>query len=86
MVGTNWKYGRARIKLFRGHTNDVMCLQLDDKVLATGYYDAIIKIWDIETQECIRTLRGYTQGIRALQFNDTKLISGSLDKTIKIWN
>ncbi|KAL2156643.1 hypothetical protein VTH82DRAFT_1388 [Thermothelomyces myriococcoides] len=85
-VGYNWKYGRCSVRTLKGHTNGVTCLQLDDNILATGSYDATIKIWNIETGEEIRTLRGHTRGIRALQFDDSKLISGSLDHTIKIWN
>ncbi|KAH8812140.1 putative E3 ubiquitin ligase complex SCF subunit sconB [Xylogone sp. PMI_703] len=85
-VGTNWKYGRCSTKVFKGHTNGVMCLQFDDNIVATGSYDTTIKIWDINTGECIRTLRGHTSGIRALQFDSTKLISGSLDRTLKVWN
>jgi F-box/WD-40 domain protein MET30 len=85
-VGTNWKYGRYTTKIFKGHTNGVMCLQFDDSILATGSYDSTIKIWDVETGQEIRTLRGHTSGIRTLQFDDGKLVSGSLDCTIKIWD
>ncbi|KAH0562720.1 hypothetical protein GP486_002613 [Trichoglossum hirsutum] len=85
-VGTNWKYGRCSTKVFKGHTNGIMCLQFDDNILATGSYDTTIKIWDTETGEEIRTLRGHESGIRALQFDDTKLISGSIDRTLKVWN
>lgn len=85
-VGTNWKYGRCSVKVFKGHTNGVMCLQFEDNILATGSYDATIKIWDTDTGEELRTLRGHTSGIRCLQFDDTKLISGSIDRTIKVWN
>ncbi|RAL13838.1 F-box/WD repeat-containing protein [Aspergillus homomorphus CBS 101889] len=85
-VGTNWKYGRCSIKVFRGHTNGVMCLQFEDNILATGSYDATIKIWDTETGQELRTLRGHESGIRCLQFDDTKLISGSMDRTVKVWN
>ena len=85
-VGTNWKYGRCDVKIFKGHTNGVMCLQFDDQVLATGSYDGTLKIWDIKTGEEIRTLRGHQSVIRCLQFDDTKLISGGLDHRIKIWN
>ncbi|KAI9846417.1 MAG: hypothetical protein M1837_004008 [Sclerophora amabilis] len=85
-VGTNWKYGRCSTKIFRGHTNGVMCLQFDDNILATGSYDATIKIWDVESGEELRTLKGHESGIRALQFDDTKLISGSMDRSLKVWN
>jgi F-box/WD-40 domain protein MET30 len=85
-VGTNWKYGRCTTKILRGHTNGVMCLQFDDNILATGSYDSTIRIWDIDTGECIRILRGHTSGVRALQFDDTKLISGSMDHDVRVWN
>ncbi|TPX19030.1 uncharacterized protein E0L32_011274 [Thyridium curvatum] len=85
-IGSNWKYGRCTQKTFRGHENGVTCLQLDETMLATGSYDATIKLWNIETGEEIRTLRGHTRGIRALQFDDKILVSGSLDSTVKIWN
>lgn len=85
-VGTNWKYGRCDVQIFRGHDNGVMCLQFDDHILATGSYDATIKIWDVNSTDELRTLRGHTSAIRCLQFDDSKLISGSLDHTVKIWN
>jgi F-box/WD-40 domain protein MET30 len=85
-VGTNWKHGRFSTKVFKGHSNGVMCLQFDESILATGSYDNTIKIWDVETGQEIRTLRGHEKGIRALQFDDTKLISGSIDKSLKVWN
>ena len=85
-VGTNWKYGRYKLNIFKGHSNGVMCLQFLDNILATGSYDATIKLWDLETGNEIRTLRGHQKGIRCLQFDDSKLISGSLDHTIRVWN
>ncbi|RKF55032.1 putative E3 ubiquitin ligase complex SCF subunit sconB [Erysiphe neolycopersici] len=85
-VGSNWKYGRCSTKIFKGHSNGVMCLQLEDNILATGSYDLTIKIWNVDTGKCIRTLKGHTAGIRALQFDNQKLISGSLDQTVRIWN
>ena len=85
-VGSNWKYGRCSIKVLKGHSNGVMALQFIDNILATGSYDATIKIWDLDTGKEIRTLQGHTMGIRCLQFDDNKLISGSLDKTLKVWN
>ncbi|KAF6832974.1 WD domain-containing protein [Colletotrichum musicola] len=85
-VGFNWKYGRCHIKTFKGHDNGVTCLQFDDDILATGSYDAKIKIWNIETGEQIRTLEGHTMGIRTLKFVGNMLFSGSLDHTVRVWN
>ncbi|KAJ5464936.1 E3 ubiquitin ligase complex SCF subunit sconB [Penicillium daleae] len=86
VVGMNWKHRRCSVKVFRGHTDSVMCLQFEDNILMTGSYDATVKIWDMETGEELRELRGHTAGVRCLQFDDTKLITGSLDRTIRVWN
>lgn len=85
-VGINWKHGRYTPKLFKGHSNGVMCLQFDDNILATGSYDTTIKIWDVKTCEEIRTLSGHESGVRCLQFDESKLISGSMDRSLKVWN
>jgi F-box/WD-40 domain protein MET30 len=85
-VGTNWKYGRCTTKVFKGHSNGIMCLQFDDNILATGSYDCTVKIWDIDTGKEMRALKGHTGGIRCLQFDDTRLLTGSIDKTIRVWN
>ena len=85
-VGTNWKHGRYTTKIFRGHSNGIMCLQIDENILITGSYDATLKVWDIESGAELRTLGGHTSGIRCLQFDDTKLISGSIDRSLKVWN
>lgn len=82
----NWKAGRCSIRTFKGHENGVTCLQFNHSIMATGSYDTTIKIWDIESGECLRTLRGHAGAVRTLQFDESKLISGSFDKTIKIWN
>ncbi|WPG98906.1 Hypothetical protein R9X50_00170600 [Acrodontium crateriforme] len=85
-VGTAWKYGRCTTKVFKGHTNGVMCLQFDDNVLITGSYDTTVKVWDVNSGVELRTLTGHTGGIRCLQFDDTKLMTGSLDNTLRLWN
>lgn len=85
-VGTAWKYGRCSTKVFKGHTNGVMCLQFDENVLITGSYDTTAKVWDVESGEELRTLTGHTSGIRCLQFDDGKLMTGSLDGTVRLWD
>lgn len=82
----NWRKRNYRLKTFRGHTDGVMCLQFDDSFLITGGYDNTIKVWNIETGECLRTLTGHALCVRALHFDEAKLISGSMDRTLKIWN
>ena len=82
----NWRKGLCTIKTFQGHTDGVTCLQFNQKYLMTGSYDATVKIWRVDTGECIRTLTGHKKGIRSLAFDGQKLITSGLDSTIKVWN
>jgi F-box/WD-40 domain protein MET30 len=88
LVGSNWKKGRCSIKLLRGHTDGITCLQLAEmsRILITGSYDATVKVWNIDTGEEMRTLHGHTRGIRALCIDKFKVFSGGLDGTIRLWS
>ncbi|KAF2752604.1 putative sulfur metabolite repression control protein SconB [Pseudovirgaria hyperparasitica] len=85
-VGTNWKYGRCTLRVLKGHTKGVMCLQFVNNILATGSYDNTAKIWDLANGQELRTLTGHTSGIRCLQFDESRLFTGSTDTTLKVWN
>lgn len=85
-IGLNWKHGNYKMKVLKGHSDGVMCLQIHDTFLVTGSYDASIRLWNLDAGILVRTFLGHSAGIRALQFDGNKIVSGSLDKTIKIWN
>lgn len=72
------------------YSSNVMTVAIspDAKTLASGSSDKTIKLWNLETEEEIRTLKGHTSGIVQVNFSpDGKtLASGSSDKTIKLWN
>lgn len=82
----NWRNGVYLSTNFIGHTDTITCLKFNRKHLMLGLYDATVKIWNIETGECIRTLSGHLKGVRALAFDSQKLITGGLDSTVKVWN
>ncbi|KOS13270.1 wd40 repeat-like protein [Malassezia pachydermatis] len=92
-IERNWRYGRYRVQVLRGHTEGIMCLAFREKlsqlpypVLVTGGYDRTIRVWNLATGETLRVLTGHARGVRCLQFDDVKLITGSMDRTLKIWN
>lgn len=82
----NWRNGVYLSSNFVGHTDTITCLKFNRKHLILGLYDATVKIWNIETGECIKTLSGHQKGVRALAFDSQKLITGGLDSTVKVWN
>lgn len=82
----NWRNGTHTLTEFAGHTDGVTCLQFNRKYLVLGLYDTTVKVWCVETGECVRTLAGHPKGVRALAFDSQKLITGGLDSTIKVWN
>jgi len=77
------------IKTFLGHDSIVTSVSYspDGKYIASGSYKEI-KIWDVNTGNCLKTFSGHNNWVWSVSYNpDGKyLASGSLDKTIKIWD
>ena len=40
-----------------------------DQLIVSGSFDNSIKIWDVETGECLNTLKGHSNGIRSVAFS-----------------
>jgi hypothetical protein len=71
-----------------GHINSVLCLtKINEDLIASGSVDSKIKIWNIRSNECIKTLEEHNKSVYTLAvLQNGFLASGSADKTIGIWN
>lgn len=60
----------------------------DSMMLATGYADGSVQLWDVATGGAIRTLHQHAGSVNAVAYSpDGKsLATGSSDKTVKLWN
>jgi WD40 repeat protein len=80
----------TQIKQFDGHSNIIYSIQVEEitnKMISVG--DKEIKIWNIESGECLQTLNENVITSTILigsNNNKSTLISGSDDKKIKIWD
>ena len=64
----------------------------DGKYLASGSDDETVKLWRVETGECIFSTLGYEDSreghfhrINSVAFSGKYIASGSADRTVKIW-
>ncbi|OQS02355.1 U3 small nucleolar RNA-associated protein [Thraustotheca clavata] len=74
----------------KAHDKDVNALAVapNDRFIASGSQDKLIKIWNASNLSLIGTCRGHKRGIWSLEFSpvDQCLASASSDKTIKLWS
>jgi len=54
--------------------------------IVSGSEDNTIRIWDINTGQCIHTLQGHTHWILSACVAGDRIVSGSRDRTIRIWD
>ena len=60
----------------------------DNKLIASGSIDQTVRVWNLNTKECIAVLKGHEGWIRAVCFSPDGqiLASGSHDRTIRLWS
>ena len=60
----------------------------DGKRAVSGSRDNLVKIWDLETGELLRSLQGHRDWVNDVAFalGGTAVLSGSKDRTLKLWN
>ncbi|KAI8869049.1 WD40 repeat-like protein [Ramicandelaber brevisporus] len=85
-IERNWRRGRHTLTTIAAHREGVLCLQFDDRILVTGGFDGLAKVWDVETGRQLRTLSGHRGPVRTLYFDECKLVTGSDDSTVRVWN
>ncbi|CAI0433892.1 unnamed protein product [Linum tenue] len=74
----------------RGHGSAVTCLRASIngdlyRRLYSGSMDGTIKVWDLNTEECIQTLKAHDGAVTSVICWNTALVSCSLDKKVKFW-
>ncbi|KAI7886220.1 WD40-repeat-containing domain protein [Mucor mucedo] len=57
-----------------------------EQVVISGSLDNTIKVWSLESGECLQTLFGHVQGIWTLAYDKLHMVSGSHDGSLKLWD
>jgi WD40 repeat protein len=59
------------IKTLEGQKSEISSVILYDenKMIASGSYDGIIKLWDIKKEECLRTFKNHTSPIHQINIS-----------------
>src|SRR5262245_55965223 len=81
------------VAVLKGHqdTVDAVAVSHDGKRVATGSFDKLIKLWDVETGKEARTYggpQGHQGQVLAVAFSPKgdQLASGGSDNTAKVWD
>jgi WD40 repeat protein len=83
-------YWNALQQTLEGHSGPVNAVAFspDGKLVASGFDDGTIKLWDVATGALRQTLEGHSGSVNAVAFSsDSKLVaSSSHDRTVKLWD
>jgi len=61
--------------------------KISNEFVLSGSADATIKLWNINSVECLKTFKGHLNVVSSVEILwNERILSGSVDKTIKIWN
>ena len=60
----------------------------DGQWIASGSEDKTVKIWSVESGECVTTFNGHSLSVSSVSFSPdgASIVSGSHDNTVKVWS
>src|SRR4029453_3408669 len=86
----NAAYAPGTRAIFKGHTKAVSgaAFSPDGKMAISGSDDTTLRLWDVATQQTIRSFEGHKDGVTSVAFSPDgrMVISGSADKTMILWD
>lgn len=54
--------------------------------VVSGSRDATLRMWDIDSGECLHVLMGHVAAVRCVQYDGRLVVSGAYDYMVKVWN
>lgn len=77
-------------RISEGNTNSARCSAWSDvsAVLAAGYDDGYIRLWDVKNQRCRHVIKGHYDSVKCIAWEPCaveRFVSGSDDGSLKIW-
>ena len=85
----SFRQGLEALYTLTGHTRNVMAaIFLDDNTIATCSTDETIRIWSVNTGECVRELRNHHDDVNTLCLSPDGALfaSGSKDRKVKVFS
>lgn len=78
------------LRIFAGHLSDVNALAFHPNCnyLATGSSDKSVRLWDVQTGQCMRIFTQHHQSVDTLAFspNGRLLVSAGKDAFVNVWD
>ena len=61
-------------------------MHLHTNRVVSGSRDATLRMWDVDTGECLHVLVGHVAAVRCVQYDGRLVVSGAYDYMVKVWN
>ena len=81
--------GVKLVRILRGHKGWIggLAWSPDGRLLASPSGDSTIRVWDVDTWECLHILRRETDTVYAVAFHPNgKILACTRASTIELWN
>ncbi|MBD3885758.1 hypothetical protein IFO70_29020 [Phormidium tenue FACHB-886] len=85
-----WNIQTGQLDRWSAHNAPVWTVLFSPEghILASSSYDCTVRLWDVQTHQCLQVLRGHQSVVRAVAFHPSGqgLASSSSDHTIRLWD